>query len=393
MRILSGLLTHGTCRDGCCRRRRQRFIYHQFEQPGPLESTARRRHAQGRGPHRDRDAARKRGRHQQPLDVHCGSYLCRASTTSAASTSSRPATTRSRRTPACDQVIEMLIAGAQQCSSTRSRFRGLHQPADRRALAQRCEPHRRHHRSPAGRHAAARYLQILERGMARRRVARAHAASKQQRPRRRRWEQAPAGPAVRDAGGGHRAASIVEKETGARRRARARRGRVRQPAGKNMRLQSDPTILYGSVGGHGAWGRRSPQPRSTQKTPTTPIKFDGLPPTPICNPGLARSRPRSIRRQSNDLYFVADGTGGHVFSDTLKEHNAAVTRSGARSRARDSRSEGSGSQAAGAAAAAARRRCRARAPASRNGACCSTPPAPAAASAAAMPLPTRKPKQ
>ena len=119
-------------------------------------------------------------------------------------------------------------------------------------------------------------------------------------------------------------ASIVEKETGRN----DERGKVAavfvNRLRKSMRLQSDPTILYGLFGGQVAWGRPIYKAEIRQKTPYNTYEIDGLPPGPICNPGrsavLAVLNPAS----SNDLYFVADGRGGHVFSATLKDHNAAV---------------------------------------------------------------------
>jgi UPF0755 protein len=94
---------------------------------------------------------------------------------------------------------------------------------------------------------------------------------------------------------------------------------------KGMRLQSDPTVVYGIVGGQGALGRSITKSDLDQKTPYNTYEINGLPPTPICNPGRSAIEAALNPATSNDLYFVADGTGGHVFSDTLKEHNAAVT--------------------------------------------------------------------
>jgi UPF0755 protein len=119
-------------------------------------------------------------------------------------------------------------------------------------------------------------------------------------------------------------ASIVEKETG-RNGERSRVAavfvnRLRQ----GMRLQSDPTILYGLSSGQAAWGRPIYKNEIQQKTPHNTYQIDGLPPTPICNPGRAAIEAALNPAQTADLYFVADGTGGHVFSQTLKDHNAAV---------------------------------------------------------------------
>lgn len=119
-------------------------------------------------------------------------------------------------------------------------------------------------------------------------------------------------------------ASIVEKETGrADERERVAAVFVNRLR-KGMRLQSDPTIIYGIVGGQGALGR--PITRTDIDTPTSynTYTISGLPPGPICNPGRSALEATLNPAKTTDLYFVADGTGGHTFSDTLKEHNAAV---------------------------------------------------------------------
>ena len=119
-------------------------------------------------------------------------------------------------------------------------------------------------------------------------------------------------------------ASIVEKETG-----RAdERDRVASVfynrLKKGMRLQSDPTIVYGIVGGQGALGRGITKFDIETKSPYNTYQVNGLPPGPICNPGKSALQAALHPAQSSDLYFVADGTGGHAFSETLKDHNSAV---------------------------------------------------------------------
>ncbi len=93
---------------------------------------------------------------------------------------------------------------------------------------------------------------------------------------------------------------------------------------KGMRLQSDPTVIYGIAGGQGTLGRSITRADLDQKTPHNTYQIGGLPPTPICNPGRSAIEATLNPPATTDLYFVADGTGGHTFSDTLKEHNAAV---------------------------------------------------------------------
>ena len=119
-------------------------------------------------------------------------------------------------------------------------------------------------------------------------------------------------------------ASIVEKETGRsderERVAAVFINRLRL----NMRLQSDPTILYGQTGGKTVWSRPIQKNEITQKTAHNTYQIDGLPPTPICNPGRAAIEAVLNPADTKALYFVADGSGGHVFAETLKDHNANV---------------------------------------------------------------------
>ncbi len=119
-------------------------------------------------------------------------------------------------------------------------------------------------------------------------------------------------------------ASIVEKETGRPderdRVAAVFYNRLR----KGMRLQSDPTIIYGIVGGQGALGRSITKADIETKSPYNTYQINGLPPGPICNPGKSALLAALHPAKTADLYFVADGTGGHAFSETLKEHNSAV---------------------------------------------------------------------
>jgi UPF0755 protein len=122
-------------------------------------------------------------------------------------------------------------------------------------------------------------------------------------------------------------ASIVEKETGqADERSRVASVFINR-LNKGMRLQSDPTIIYGIFGGKGKPTDRPILKSDIEKpTPYNTYTIDGLPPTPIANPGRAALEAVANPSRTNDLYFVADGTGGHVFAATLDEHNENVSR-------------------------------------------------------------------
>ena len=121
-------------------------------------------------------------------------------------------------------------------------------------------------------------------------------------------------------------ASIVEKETGrADERTRVAAvfvNRLKQ----RMKLQSDPTIIYGLVGGKGTLGRPILRGEIEQATPYNTYVIDGLPPGPISNPGRAALEAVANPARTKELYFVADGTGGHAFSETLEQHQRNVSR-------------------------------------------------------------------
>lgn len=119
-------------------------------------------------------------------------------------------------------------------------------------------------------------------------------------------------------------ASIVEKETGqADERAQVAAVFVNRLR-RGMRLQSDPTIIYGITRGQGKLDRPIRRSDIRKKTDYNTYQIDGLPPTPIANPGRASIEAVLNPVETKHLFFVADGTGGHVFAKTLAEHNANV---------------------------------------------------------------------
>jgi len=121
-------------------------------------------------------------------------------------------------------------------------------------------------------------------------------------------------------------ASIVEKETGkADERSRVAAVFVNRLKQK-IKLQSDPTIIYGLVGGKGTLGRPIRRSEITQPSPYNTYVIDGLPPGPISNPGRASLEAAANPARTRDLYFVADGTGGHAFTETYGEHQKNVAK-------------------------------------------------------------------
>ena len=121
-------------------------------------------------------------------------------------------------------------------------------------------------------------------------------------------------------------ASIVEKETGRNdereRVAAVFVNRLR----KGMKIQSDPTILYGLALGKVQWGKTIFLSDKNSKTAHNTYVIPGLPPTPICNPGRAALEATMKPAAVNALFFVADGRGGHVFAETNREHEANVAK-------------------------------------------------------------------
>ncbi len=194
-------------------------------------------------------------------------------------------------------------------------------------------------------------------------------------------------------------ASIVEKETG---RADERQrvagvfvNRLRKP----MRLQSDPTIIYGIVGGQGSLGRSITRADIEQKTAYNTYTINGLPPGPICNPGRPALEATLNPAKTKDLYFVADGTGGHQFSENLNDHNDAVANW--RKVERDARAKEAAEEKAEAAAKPGQTPAPGGVPSppAEDAAAEATPaaapvaPTAQAATASNIPLPVRKPKR
>jgi UPF0755 protein len=114
-------------------------------------------------------------------------------------------------------------------------------------------------------------------------------------------------------------ASIVEKETGQNSERRHVAGVFINRLNKGMRLESDPTIIYGITGGE-KLGRGLRVSEIARKTDWNTYQMDGLPKTPICNPGRAAIEAVLNPLETEDIFFVADGTGGHAFAKTLREH-------------------------------------------------------------------------
>ena len=92
-----------------------------------------------------------------------------------------------------------------------------------------------------------------------------------------------------------------------------------------MRLETDPTVIYGLTGGT-PLGHGLRVSELARRTPYNTYQISGLPPTPICNPGKAALIAALHPDQSGDLYFVADGTGGHVFATSFQAHQRNVAR-------------------------------------------------------------------
>jgi UPF0755 protein len=121
-------------------------------------------------------------------------------------------------------------------------------------------------------------------------------------------------------------ASIIEKETAQADERRQVASVFVNRLNRGMRLQTDPTVIYGITKGEGVLGRGLRQSELRAQTPYNTYVIEGLPPTPIANPGRASILAALDPDQTDYIFFVADGTGGHAFSVTLEEHNRNVAR-------------------------------------------------------------------
>lgn len=121
-------------------------------------------------------------------------------------------------------------------------------------------------------------------------------------------------------------ASIIEKETGLPDEREDVASVFVNRINRGMRLQTDPTVIYGLTRGQGILGRGLRQSELRKVTPWNTYVIEGLPPTPIANPGAASLLAAGNPAATDFVFFVADGTGGHAFAATLEEHNRNVAK-------------------------------------------------------------------
>lgn len=121
-------------------------------------------------------------------------------------------------------------------------------------------------------------------------------------------------------------ASIVEKETGIPEERTTVASVFVNRLNQGMRLETDPTVIYGVTEGRGVLGRGLRRSELDTRTDWNTYQIDGLPATPIANPGRAAIEAALNPADTDYIFFVADGSGGHAFARTLEEHNANVAR-------------------------------------------------------------------
>ncbi|MCX8226277.1 MAG: endolytic transglycosylase MltG, partial [Sulfitobacter sp.] len=117
---------------------------------------------------------------------------------------------------------------------------------------------------------------------------------------------------------------IIEKETGVPEERRQVASVFINRLNQGMRLQTDPTVIYGITKGEGVLGRGLRRSELRAETPYNTYVIPALPPTPIANPGRASLMAAAQPVEEEYVFFVADGTGGHAFAVTLEEHNRNV---------------------------------------------------------------------
>ena len=150
------------------------------------------------------------------------------------------------------------------------------------------------------------------------------------------WENRASDISVKTPYEAHILASIVEKETAVSSERKKIAGVFSRRLTKNMRLQTDPTVIYGL--GKSFDGNLKKKHLKDSKNPYNTYRIKGLPPTPIALPGVDAINAVLHPEPGDELYFVAKGDGSHHFSSTMKEHNKAVRKYQIRQRKTDYRS-------------------------------------------------------
>jgi UPF0755 protein len=164
---------------------------------------------------------------------------------------------------------------------------------------------------------------VFERGESRQALL-DHMGAEQKRVVAEIWQKKSPDLPIKSAGELVTLASIVEKETGKSDERAKVAGVFINRLQKHMKLQSDPTIVYGLVFGKGTLGHSITKTELQEATPYNTYYIDGLPPGPICNPGRAAMEAVANPARTKDLFFVADGTGGHAFAETIDQHQKNV---------------------------------------------------------------------